>query len=96
MFLNFLSLCAIMLTLIVTSPLEGTVLTAVGLLITVLAMAAVLLQFYGHRLATAPMQASHGPEPDERRLRGSFRRSCHPDTPGRPRPRAPGLSAGTL
>ena len=27
---------------------------------------------------------------DERRLHGSFRRASSPDTPGRPRPRAPG------
>lgn len=95
-FLSFLWLCAIMLMLIATSPMEGTVLTAVGLLVTAMAVAAVLLHLYDRGLATICTQSSHGPAPDERRLRGSFRRNRRPDTPGRPRPRAPGLSAGTL
>ncbi|WP_369123103.1 DUF6412 domain-containing protein [Nocardia amamiensis] len=31
-----------------------------------------------------------GPQRDEQRLRGAFRRQSAPDTPGRPHPRAPG------
>ncbi|MFI8567890.1 DUF6412 domain-containing protein [Rhodococcus sp. NPDC078407] len=41
--------------------------------------------------------ASLGPtadDTDDRRLRGSFRRQEHPDTPGRPMPRAPGSVFG--
>lgn len=95
-FLNFLSLCAIMLMLIAASPMEGTALTAVGLVITAVAVAAVLLHLCDRGLPSLHLQTSHGPAPDERRLRGSFRRNRRPDTPGRPRPRAPGFSAGTL
>ncbi|MGV8874781.1 MAG: DUF6412 domain-containing protein [Rhodococcus sp. (in: high G+C Gram-positive bacteria)] len=39
--------------------------------------------------AVAPQSTCGGPA-DGRRLRGSFRRQEHPDTPGRPMPRAPG------
>ncbi|WP_422627097.1 DUF6412 domain-containing protein [Rhodococcus sp. (in: high G+C Gram-positive bacteria)] len=31
-----------------------------------------------------------GPTSEEQRRRGELRRHCHPDTAGRPRPRAPG------
>lgn len=34
--------------------------------------------------------ATTGPAVDERRLRGAFHRQSRPDTPGRPRARAPG------
>jgi hypothetical protein len=34
--------------------------------------------------------AGTGPVADERRLHGAFRRLTSPDSPGRPRPRAPG------
>ncbi|MEU2033810.1 DUF6412 domain-containing protein [Nocardia amamiensis] len=37
-----------------------------------------------------PGQSATGPQRDEQRLRGAFRRQSAPDTPGRPRPRAPG------
>ncbi|MDV6263322.1 DUF6412 domain-containing protein [Rhodococcoides yunnanense] len=39
--------------------------------------------------AVAPPSTCAGAA-DGRRLRGSFRRQEHPDTPGRPMPRAPG------
>ncbi|MGY4098219.1 DUF6412 domain-containing protein [Nocardia sp. R16R-3T] len=56
-----------------------------------------LLALTGHRLRSPlhlPTESESGPQRDERRLRGAFRRQSAPDTPGRPRrPRAPGRVA---
>ncbi|WP_245671673.1 DUF6412 domain-containing protein [Nocardia amamiensis] len=52
-----------------------------------------LLAVTGHRARSplfSPGQSATGPQRDEQRLRGAFRRQSAPDTPGRPRPRAPG------
>ncbi len=48
-----------------------------------------------HTAARVPLALVHsGPPPSaQRRRRGSFLRQSNPDTPGRPRPRAPGFAA---
>lgn len=43
--------------------------------------------------AITPLPTCTG-DTDDRRRRGSFRRQEHPDTPGRPMPRAPGPVSG--
>lgn len=41
-------------------------------------------------------RTTRGPTGEEQRRRGELRRHSHPDTSGRPRPRAPGLRAGAV
>jgi hypothetical protein len=44
----------------------------------------------GRAALPSTVASSAGPVADTRCLRGAFRRQTSPDTPGRPRPRAPG------
>lgn len=82
-----LSLGSVPLT--VDLPVLALAATVSGAVVALIAMSRPLL----FPALTAP---SNGPPAEERRLRGSFRRQTHPDTAGRPMPRAPGFAAGTL
>lgn len=72
---------------------DNTVLL-MGLLVTVVAVAALVLLGRADDPTCGQCRTARGPTAEERRLRGSFRRHSHPDTAGRPRPRAPGPVAG--
>lgn len=66
-----------------------------GLAITLAAVAALVLVWRTDDLMFGLCRTTRGPTSEEKRLRGAFRRHSHPDTPGRPLPRAPGPYAGT-
>jgi hypothetical protein len=69
------------------SPGNLALVTAVAAALTI----AVLVACLDHRQhASSRTVVAAGLVSDERRLHGSFRRLSSPDTPGRPRPRAPG------
>ena len=69
------------------APGNLALVTAVAAALTV----AVLVACLDHRQhASSRTVVAAGLVSDERRLLGSFRRLSSPDTPGRPRPRAPG------
>jgi hypothetical protein len=69
------------------APGNLALVTAVAAALTV----AVLVACLDHRQhASSRTVVAAGLVSDERRLHGSFRRLSSPDTPGRPRPRAPG------
>lgn len=79
--------------LLVVSPI-GTADLALGL---VIALAALVL--VGRRVLVGSLlhrPGRVGPTADERHLRGKFRRQHRPDTPGKPRSRAPGSPVGAL
>ncbi|MFF3229070.1 DUF6412 domain-containing protein [Nocardia suismassiliense] len=73
---------------------DGSSMLMVGLLVTIAAVAALVLVNRAGDLLFGWCRTTRGPTADERRLHGSFRRHSHPDTAGRPRPRAPGVLAG--
>jgi hypothetical protein len=69
------------------SPGNLALVTAVAAALTI----AVLVACLDHRQhASSRTVVAAGLVSDERRLHGPFRRLSSPDTPGRPRPRAPG------
>ncbi len=72
---------------------ESTTLLA-GLVIALAAVVALVLVWRADDLLFGLCRTTRGPTSEEKRLRGAFRRHSHPDTPGRPRPRAPGPRAG--
>lgn len=72
---------------------DTTTLSA-GLVIALVAVAALVLIWRADDLMFGLCRTTRGPTSEERRLRGAFRRHSHPDAPGRPRSRAPGLLAG--
>lgn len=65
-----------------------------GLVIALAAVVALVLVWRADDLLFGRCRTTRGPTSEEKRLRGAFRRHSHPDTPGRPRPRAPGPRAG--
>ncbi|WP_127945980.1 DUF6412 domain-containing protein [Rhodococcus spongiicola] len=65
-----------------------------GLFAAVVAVAVLVLVWRSEDLMFGLCRTTRGPTSEEQRLRGAFRRHSHPDTPGRPQPRAPGLFAG--
>ncbi|MGB3770858.1 MAG: DUF6412 domain-containing protein [Rhodococcus sp. (in: high G+C Gram-positive bacteria)] len=65
---------------------------AIVIVLSAALIVAALTSRLGLLRAFVPRQ--HGSTDDEQRLRGSFRRQSHPDTAGRPMPRAPGALAG--
>ena len=65
-----------------------------GLVVAMVAAAALVLAWRADNLIFGLGRTTRGPTSDEQRLHGAFRRQSHPDTPGRPRPRAPGSRAG--
>lgn len=67
-----------------------------GLLITVVAVASLVLVWRADDLLFALGRTTRGPTEEEHRKRGELRRHSHPNTAGRPRPRAPGPRAGTV
>lgn len=67
--------------------LATMVLTFVAVTVLVLVRRADVLFAFG--------RTTRGPTDEEHRRHGEFRRHSHPDTAGRPRPRAPGSCAGT-
>ena len=72
------------------SPGNLALVTAVAAALTI----AVLVACLDHRQhASSGSLVAAGLVSDERRLHGSFRRLSSPDTPGRPRPRAPGAGS---
>ncbi|WP_422628683.1 DUF6412 domain-containing protein [Rhodococcus sp. (in: high G+C Gram-positive bacteria)] len=68
---------------------DNTALLA-GLLVAVVAVAALALTTGADDPLFAFGRNIRGPTTEEQRLHGEFRRHSHPDTAGRPRPRAPG------
>lgn len=66
-----------------------------GLLVTVVAVAALVLVWRSDDLLFALGRTTRGPTEEEHRRHGELRRQSHPDTAGKPRPRAPGPHAGT-
>ncbi len=72
------------------APGNLALVTAVAAALTVAVLVA-CLDYRQH--ASSRTVVAAGLVSDERRLRGSFRRLSSPDTPGRPRPRAPGAGA---
>ena len=62
----------------------------VAMLAAVCTIAAVLAFTARGSILLAHNSLANGPVAAERRLHGAFRRVSSPDTPGRPRPRAPG------
>lgn len=72
---------------------DTTTLSA-GLVIALVAVAALVLIWRADDLIFGLCRTTRGPTSEEKRLRGAFRRHSHPDAPGRPRSRAPGLLAG--
>ncbi|WP_051407219.1 DUF6412 domain-containing protein [Nocardia sp. CNY236] len=81
------------LTLVVTvsAPVDGPTMVVGAAIALVL-----LLAIAGHSArsrAGLPADGAAGPRREEKLLRGAFRRQSAPDTPGRPRPRAPGRVA---
>jgi hypothetical protein len=72
------------------APGNLALVTAVAAALTI----AVLVACLDHRQhASSGSLVAAGLVSDERRLHGSFRRLSSPDTPGRPRPRAPGAGS---
>ena len=71
----------------VASPVD---LAALGAAVAVLLVAVAVLPGPDLRVLATVQSGDHGAGDDERHLRGAFRRQSSPDTPGRPRPRAPG------
>ncbi|WP_226950142.1 DUF6412 domain-containing protein [Rhodococcus rhodochrous] len=61
-----------------------------SLLIVVVAVAALVLVTCADDPLFSFGRSVRGPTSEEQRRRGELRRHCHPDTAGRPRPRAPG------
>jgi hypothetical protein len=83
---------ALLTALVALVALPGTV-DQVGMVMAAALVALALMSLtLRHARAAAPLftASSSGPASDTRCLRGSFRRQSSPDTPGRPRPRAPG------
>lgn len=85
--------------IVLLSPLLPSILllpTAVnphGVAVAVAVMALAVLScalVLGRAALPSAVASSTGPVADTRCLRGAFRRQTSPDTPGRPRPRAPG------
>jgi len=72
---------------------DSTASLMAGLLVTVAVIAVLVVRPTGNLLCRMSCTI-RGPTVDEQRLRGAFRRQSQPDTPGRPRPRAPGPVAG--
>lgn len=68
---------------------DGSTLLA-GLLGVVVAVAALVLAARVDDPLFSFGRSIRGPTSEEQRLHGEFRRHSHPDTAGRPRPRAPG------
>lgn len=56
------------------------------------ALLVVLLVTRGDRTALVPIPRTGPPPAAQQRRRGDFLRQSNPDTPGRPRPRAPGAA----
>jgi Family of unknown function (DUF6412) len=67
-----------------------------GLVVVVAAVAALVLVWRADDPLFGLSRTTRGPTAEEQRLRGAFRRHSHPDTPGRPRSRAPGPFAGAV
>ena len=67
--------------------LNLTAVTAITAILTIAVLVAFAARSPSLTLGSA---VGSGPVSDERRLHGAFRRVSNPDTPGRPRPRAPG------
>ncbi|MFD6856599.1 DUF6412 domain-containing protein [Rhodococcus sp. NPDC060086] len=67
-----------------------------GLLVTVAAVAVLVLVWRADDLLYALGRTTRGPTEEEHRRHGELRRHSHPNTAGRPRPRAPGPRAGTV
>ncbi|MEU5844486.1 MULTISPECIES: DUF6412 domain-containing protein [unclassified Rhodococcus (in: high G+C Gram-positive bacteria)] len=61
-----------------------------GLLVAVVAVAALVLVTCADDPLFSFSRSIRGPTSEEQRRRGELRRHSHPDTAGRPRPRAPG------
>ena len=73
-----------------SSPSGMAILAAIATVCTI----AAVVRCLDRRVASLP-RGSHesGAIAEERRLHGAFRRLSSPDTPGRPRPRAPGAGS---
>ncbi|WP_313906270.1 DUF6412 domain-containing protein [Rhodococcus sp. PAE-6] len=67
-----------------------------GLVVIVAVVAAVLWTGRADDALFGFGRTTRGPTEEEQRRRGELRRHSHPDTSGRPRPRAPGLRAGAV
>ena len=92
---NGAAVLVVVLSWFVTAALPVTAVSAgetagllAGLLVLVLAVFVSVAD--ADDLLLASGRGIRGPTSEERRLRGGFRRHSHPDTAGRPRPRAPG------
>jgi hypothetical protein len=93
--LVFLLLWAAIWFLALGLPSTGDTTSLVaGLVVVIAAVAALVLVWRADDLVIGLCRTTRGPTREEQRLRGAFRRHSHPDTPGRPRPRAPGPLAG--
>ncbi|TCN48184.1 hypothetical protein EV641_118108 [Rhodococcus sp. SMB37] len=66
-----------------------------GLLVAVAAVAVLVLAWRADDLLFGLGRTTRGPTDEENRRHGELRRHSHPDTAGKPRPRAPGPHAGT-
>lgn len=88
--LKLLSLTLVLTFLVSTGGSGQLNLTAFTTVAAVLAVAVLVVVAARGPLLALGTAANTGPVSDERRLRGAFRRVSNPDTPGRPRPRAPG------
>ncbi|MGH3321154.1 MAG: DUF6412 domain-containing protein [Streptosporangiaceae bacterium] len=75
--------------LVVDVPMTSGNAALLGVVLAVVLVATALHVCRGRTAGTLVVAVSR-PEADERCLRGAFRRQSRPDTPGRPRPRAPG------
>lgn len=85
--LSFTALLAVAPTADPTGSGEVALMAALAAVCTI---AAVLAFAARGSILLAQHSFANGPVAAERRLHGAFRRVSSPDTPGRPRPRAPG------
>lgn len=66
-----------------------------GMVLTFVAVTVLVLVWRAEDVLFAFGRTTRGPTDEEHRRHGELRRQSHPDTAGRPRPRAPGPCAGT-
>ncbi|WP_407445973.1 DUF6412 domain-containing protein [Rhodococcus sp. (in: high G+C Gram-positive bacteria)] len=93
--LGFLLLWALVSLLAFSPALPGDTLGSLlaGVFVTLVVIAAHTVRRTDD-LLFGLSRTPRGPTVAEQRLRGAFRRQSRPDTPGRPRSRAPGPGAG--
>ncbi|MET4048700.1 hypothetical protein BJD99_00895 [Rhodococcus sp. 1163] len=95
--MKFLHLVATYLVLLVVlATFQDSVFAAAfGLVLAAVVVTVVVISGRRGLILLLP-RTDHGPDHEQRRLRGSFRRQYRPDEPGRPMPRAPGSVVGAL